>query len=34
MNIFAVPQDIPKPEGVSGVALDATGEIFYCLNIV
>jgi len=33
MNIFAVPQDIPKPEGVSGVALDAMGEIYYCLNM-
>ena len=33
MNIFAVPQDIPKPEGVSGVALDAMGEIYYCLSM-
>jgi hypothetical protein len=33
MNIFAVPPDIPKPEGVSGVALDAMGEIYYCLSM-
>lgn len=33
MNIFAIPPDIPKPEGVSGVALDAMGEIFYCLSM-
>ena len=33
MNIFAVPPDIPKPEGVSGVALDALGEIYYCLSM-
>jgi hypothetical protein len=33
MNIFAVPLDIPKPEGVSGVALDAMGEIYYCLSM-
>ena len=32
MNIFEVPQDIPKPEGVSGIALDALGEIYYCLK--
>ena len=32
MNIFEVPQDIPKPEGVSGIALDALGEIYYCLQ--
>lgn len=30
MNIFEVPPDIPKPMGVSGVALDAMGEIYYC----
>ena len=34
MNIFAVPSDVPNPAGVSGVALDAMGEIYYCLNIV
>ena len=33
MNIFAVPPDIPKPEGVSGVALDTLGEIYYCLSM-
>jgi hypothetical protein len=33
MNIFAVPLDITKPEGVSGVALDAMGEIYYCLSM-
>jgi hypothetical protein len=33
MNIFAVPPDIPKPEGVSGVALNAMGEIYYCLSM-
>ena len=33
MNIFAVPPDISKPEGVSGVALDAMGEIYYCLSM-
>jgi len=33
MNIFAVPSDVPNPEGVSGVALDAMGEIYHCLNI-
>ena len=33
MNIFEVPQDIPKPEGLSGVALDALGEIYYCLKM-
>jgi hypothetical protein len=33
MNIFAVPPDIPKPEGVSGVALDAMGEVYYCLSM-
>jgi hypothetical protein len=33
MNIFAVPPDIPKPEGVSGVALDAMGEIYFCLSM-
>jgi len=33
MNIFAVPPDIPKPERVSGVALDAMGEIYYCLSM-
>jgi hypothetical protein len=34
MNIFAVPPDISKPEGVSGVALDAMGEVYYCLSMV
>jgi len=33
MNIYEVPQDVPKPEGVSGVALDALGEIYLCLKI-
>jgi hypothetical protein len=33
MNIYEVPQDVPKPEGVSGVALDALGEIYFCLKI-
>ena len=33
MNLFAVPHDIPTPEGVSGVALDAMGEIYFCLNM-
>jgi hypothetical protein len=33
MNIFAVPADIPKPDGVSGVALDAMGEIYFCLSM-
>ena len=33
MNIFEVPQDVAKPEGVSGVALDALGEIYFCLKI-
>ena len=33
MNIFEVPQDVAKPEGVSGVALDALGEIYLCLKI-
>ena len=33
MNIFEVPPDIPKPQGVSGVALDALGEIYYRLHL-
>jgi len=33
MNLFEVPHNIPTPEGVSGVALDAMGEIYYCLNM-
>ena len=33
MNIFEVPPDIPKPEGVSGVALDALGDIYYRLQL-
>jgi hypothetical protein len=33
MNIFEVPPDIPKPEGVSGVALDALGDIYYRLHL-
>lgn len=33
MNIYEVPQDVSKPEGVSGVALDALGEIYLCLKI-
>ncbi len=33
MNIFAVPQDVAKPEGISGVALDAMGDIYYCLSM-
>ncbi len=33
MNLFEVPQDVPKPEGVSGVALDAMGEIYHCLSM-
>jgi hypothetical protein len=28
-----VPADIPKPDGVSGVALDAMGEIYFCLSM-
>ncbi len=33
MNLFAVPPDIPAPAGVSGVALDAMGDIYYCLSL-
>jgi hypothetical protein len=33
MNLFAVPTDIPAPAGVSGVALDAMGDIYYCLSL-
>ena len=29
MNVFDVPEDIKRPEGVCGVALDGTGEIYY-----
>jgi hypothetical protein len=32
MNVFDVPEGIKRPEGVCGVALDGTGEIFYFLN--
>lgn len=33
MNVFEVPQGIPNPEGLAGVALDATGEIYHCLKL-
>lgn len=33
MNIFEVPPDISRPEGVSGVALDALGDIYYRLHL-
>lgn len=29
MNVFDVPEGIKRPEGVCGVALDGTGEIYY-----
>jgi hypothetical protein len=32
MNLFDVPEDIKRPEGVRGVALDGTGEIYYFLD--
>ena len=32
MNLFDVPDDIKRPEGVRGVALDGTGEIYYFLD--
>jgi hypothetical protein len=32
MNVFEVPQGIDRPEGVCGVALDGTGEIYYFLG--
>jgi hypothetical protein len=32
MNIFEVPAGIERPEGVCGVALDGTGEIYYLMD--
>ena len=32
MNVFDVPEGIKRPDGVCGVALDGTGEIYYFLN--
>ena len=32
MNIFEVPAGIERPEGVCGVALDGTGEIYYVMD--
>ena len=32
MNVFDVPEGIQRPEGVSAVALDGTGEIYYFLG--
>ena len=32
MNVFEVPKGIERPEGVCGVALDGTGEIYYFLG--
>ena len=32
MNVFEVPEGIERPEGVCGVALDGTGEIYYFLG--
>ena len=32
MNVFEVPEGIQRPEGVSAVALDGTGEIYYFLG--
>jgi hypothetical protein len=32
MNVFDVPEGIKPPDGVCGVALDGTGEIYYFLN--
>jgi hypothetical protein len=32
MNIFEVPLGIERPEGVSGVALDGAGEIYYFMG--
>ena len=32
MNVFEVPEGLERPEGVSGVALDGTGEIYYFLG--
>ena len=32
MNVFEVPEGIDRPEGVCGVALDGTGEIYYFLG--
>ena len=32
MNIFEVPTGIERPEGVCGVALDGTGEIYYLMD--
>ena len=32
MNVFDVPEGIKRPEGVCGVAIDGTGEIYYFLD--
>jgi hypothetical protein len=32
MNVFEVPKGIAQPEGVCGVTLDGTGEIYYFLG--
>ena len=32
MNVFDVPEGVERPDGVCGVALDGTGEIYYFLN--
>jgi hypothetical protein len=32
MNVFDVPEGIARPEGVCGVSLDGTGEIYYFLG--
>jgi len=32
MNVFDVPEGIERPEGVCGVTLDGTGEIYYFLG--
>jgi hypothetical protein len=32
MNVFNVPLGIERPEGVCGVALDGTGEVYYFLG--
>ena len=33
MTVYEVPTDIPKPEDLSGVALDALGDVYHCLKI-
>jgi len=33
MSIYEVPADIPNPEGLAGVALDALGDTYLCLKM-